>query len=629
MSTQKAHSRFIRTPLARAIQCSLLAGSLAVGLPATVLAQDAAGQGATTQQSYSIAAGQLDTALNRFAVMADIEIAFDATLTAGKQTAGLQGSYGVEEGLQRLLAGTGLAPVRRADGSYRLERQSTDEELPLVRVEADWLGRSAVGPDEGYQAQRSLAATKADIALSDTPRTVSVVTRERIEDQNARSLSSILSYVPGISTTDFPVGDGLAGDIFYIRGMNQRDYGYGTYRDGLRVQPNAYSTSAEPYGLERVEVFKGPTSALYGENVPGGIVNLVSKRPTAEARGEFNLSYGTHDRRQVSVDVSGPLDRNGAVEGRVVLLHRQSATQTDSVSDDRIYLAPSLTFYLSDQDTLTLLGSYQKDDTEIQLGLPAAGTLLPHPSGELDSSTNLGHPEWDQFDREVWSLGYEYEHAFNDRWNFQQNARYLRSEVARKEVWWSFLGDGFGDVVGAIGRDRDNESTTFAIDNRLVGRFGDESHRHTWLAGVSFDRTSFSQLQDIGTSAPQMINVFDPKWGSAPQTPDRASDGEDVQELTGLYTQLHSKLGKAIMQVGGAVRLGEDRIRQSLESQRQLFGDRRGFQRSDRLYVPVRFWVVSLPQLLEHLRAGAPGIRSEWQGAGSDHRASVRAGFAL
>ncbi|WP_404344959.1 TonB-dependent siderophore receptor [Vreelandella venusta] len=508
----------------------------------------------TTQQQtrqYDIAAGSVGHVINRFAAEAGVFISGVGELVEGRQSPGLKGKYGIEEGLEQVLAGTGLAPLRRADGSYRLEERASDEALPVLRVEAEWLSPSPVGPDHGYRAERSLTATKTDTALEDTPRTVSVVTRERIEDQNPRTLSNILSYVPGISSSDFPVGDGLAGDIFFIRGMNQRDYGYGTYRDGLRVQPNAYSTSAEPFGLERVEVFKGPTSALYGENVPGGLVNLVSKRPTADHQGEVNLSNGTHNRRQISTDVSGPLNADGSVQGRVVLLHRESDTQIDSVQDDRTYIAPSLTFELSEQDRLTVLGMYQKDDSELQLGLPAAGTLLDHPSGALSSSTNLGHPEWDAFDREVWSLGYEYEHAFNENWRFQQNARYLRSQVNRQEVWWSYPGDGYDDVVGAYGRDRDNDSKTLAVDNRVVGTFGNETVEHTWLAGFGYDRTTFSQTQDVGFRTPQLINIFNPQWSSPPQTLQRSEDGEDVQELTGVYAQLHSQVGGLIAQIGG------------------------------------------------------------------------------
>ncbi|MEQ5837054.1 TonB-dependent siderophore receptor [Marinobacter sp. NFXS9] len=410
------------------------------------------------------------------------------------------------------------------------------------------------GPDVGYKAERSLTATKTDTPLSETPRSVSVVTRKQIDDQGAQTLSDILEYVPGISSPNYPAGDALAGDIFYIRGMNQRDYGYGTYRDGLRTQPNAYATSAEPYGLERVEVFKGPTSILYGENVPGGLVNLVSKRPTETRQGEVNLSYGTHDRKQVSTDVSGALTDDGSVRGRLVFLARNADTQTDSVPDDRIYFAPSLSIDLSDQDTLTLLTQYQKDKTEIQLGLPAAGTLLDHPGGELDTDANIGHPDWDSFDREFWMLGYEFEHRFNNDWTFRQNARYTRSLVDRQETWWSFIDSGYGPYVGTYGRDRGNESRVYSIDNQLVGHVTTGAFDHTVLVGASYDRVSFEQTQYVGDTANgefQLIDIFDPQYASEPMTSLLATDDELKQDLAGGYAQLQTKVGGLIALVGG------------------------------------------------------------------------------
>ena len=133
----------------------------------------------------------------------------------------------------------------------------------------------------GYQAKNSTAGTKTSTPLSETPRSVSVVTRQRMQDQASQTLTDVLGYVPGIFAPPFAVGDGLAGDLFSIRGFNATDYGYGLLKDGLRVQGNRYDTTTEPYGLERTEVFRGPSSILYGENAPGGLVNLVSKRPTA------------------------------------------------------------------------------------------------------------------------------------------------------------------------------------------------------------------------------------------------------------------------------------------------------------------------------------------------------------
>jgi len=528
----------------------------AVGLLAVPqLSQPAMAQ--TTQQQarhYDIASGPVSSVINRFAAESGVFISGAGELGEGRQSPGLQGQYLVDEGLGRLLDGTGLTAARQSDGSYRLEERAADVALTTVRVEADWLGLSAVGPDEGYRAQRSLSATKTDTQLSETPRSISVVTRSQIEDQGAQTLEDILEYIPGVNRYSYPGGESLAGDIFYIRGMNQRDYGYGTYRDGLRVQPNAYSTSAEPYGLERVEVLKGPSAILYGENVPGGMVNLVSKRPTYERQGEVNLSYGTHDRKQVSLDVAGALNEEGSVRGRLVSLIRNADTQINSMPDDRVYLAPSLAIDLSDRDTLTLLGQYQKDSTQMQLGLPASGSLLGNAEGKLSTDANLGRTDWDAFNREFWTLGYEYEHRFNADWTFRQNGRYTRSLVDRQESWLQFIDAGFGSNIGTYNLDRANESRVYSIDNQVVGNVTTGALENTLLFGVSFDKTSFEQQQyagDIANGEFEIINIFDPKYSRAPQTSRLSDDGDLKQDLSGTYAQWQGKVGGLIALVGG------------------------------------------------------------------------------
>ncbi|CAM0555625.1 TonB-dependent siderophore receptor [Vreelandella titanicae] len=461
-----------------------------------------------------------------------------------------------------------VALVTATSGHAVAEEEEQATELNEILVTAEREG--PLGPDAGYRANRSMTGTKTDTPISETPRSVSSVTRNMIEDQGAQTLSDILMYIPGVSPVSYGVHDALAGDIFRIRGVNARDYGYGTYRDGLRVQPNAYTTSAEPYGLERVEVIKGPTSVLYGENVPGGLVNLVSKRPTDTPQGEVNLSYGSHDRRQASMDVSGPLTDDGSVRGRMVVLVRDADTQTDNVSDDRIYLAPSIAFDLSDRDTLTLLAQYQKDDTELQTGLPAAGTLLKHPNGQLDTSHSLGHPDWDVFDREFWSAGYEYEHLFNEQWSFRQNARYLSASTIRKEIWWSFppagfagaAGDGYDSFLAAYGRDRDDNTYMASIDNQLVGHFDAGGWENTVLFGAGYDRSSYDAQQFISQRPDEfvMIDIFDPEWTSPPKTSTRATDAELKQDLAGVYSQIQAKRDGWIGMLGGRYDWAESQI---------------------------------------------------------------------
>lgn len=350
------------TPFHPAFRLALAAPlSLCAAAPLMLPASPAlAEQVVHAETLFDIAPGSLAAALNQFSSQAGIYLAGSNELAAGKSSPGLQGRYSVVQGLAQLLQGSGLQAVPQGNTGYVLHPLPEDNAIQLdaTAVNAGALLASNGQGDNGYRAVASSTASKTSSALADTPRSVSVVTRQRMDDQQSQTLTEVLGYVPGIFSPPFAGGDGQAGDLFFIRGFNATDYGYGLLRDGLRVQGNRYDTSSEPYGLERVEVFRGPTSILYGENAPGGVVNLVSKRPTADPRGEVQLSYGSHNRRQLGVDVSGPLSDSGNILGRLVMMGRKSDTQIDHQPDDRLYLAPSLTLNLDDFNSLTVLATY-------------------------------------------------------------------------------------------------------------------------------------------------------------------------------------------------------------------------------------------------------------------------------
>lgn len=465
---------------------------------------------------FDIAPGSLASALNQFSSQAGIYLAGSNELAAGKLSQGLQGRYSVAQGLARLLQGSGLQAVAQGNAGYVLQPLAEGNALQLdaTAINAATLLVSNGQSDTGYRAVASSTASKTSSALADTPRSVSVVTRQRLDDQQSQTLTEVLGYVPGIFSPPFAGGDGQAGDLFFIRGFNATDYGYGLLRDGLRVQGNRYVTSSEPYGLERVEVFRGPTSILYGENAPGGGVNLVSKQPTAEPRGEVQLSYGSHNRRQLGVDISGPLTDAGNVLGRLVMLGRNADTQVDHQPDDRLYLAPSLTLNFDDDNSLTVLATYQRDRTLMELGFPAAGTLLHNPNGKIDKDQLSGNPDWDNFERETWSLGYAFSHRFNDTWQFRQNSRYLQSRIDRQEMWPGNLNDnGFGSTLGNTAYDRYNKSIAYSLDNQFEGHFTPGAFDHTVLAGLSLDRVNSQYRNKAGTlNAAADMNCWDSKF---------------------------------------------------------------------------------------------------------------------
>jgi iron complex outermembrane receptor protein len=526
----------------------LLAGGMgATWVPMEVMA-------ASAMQRYDISAGALDNALNQFASAANVILSFSPDQTANRRSSGLQGNYSVEQGFAVLLQGSRLQVAAQAPGSYILQPIPENGSVVLAATNVNGLQADDASQgrmmDAGYKAEKSRVGSKTNTALSETPRSVSVVTAQRMRDQKTQTLTEALGYVPGIFAPPFAAGDNLAGDLFFIRGFNATDYGYGLMRDGLRVQGNRYDTTTEPYGLERVEVFRGPSSILYGENAPGGLVNLVSKRPTAVSQGEVQLSYGSNNRRQLGVDVSGPLDESGNILGRVVMLGRNADTQTDHVPDDRMYIAPSLTLNFDDYNTLTLLASYQKDHTNMELGLPAAGTLLKNPNGKLDKDTMLGVPDWNTFERENWSTGYEFSHSFNDDWQFRQNSRYMQSRITRHETWPGNLNNaGFGTLLNVTAYDRYNKTMVYSLDNQLEGKFNAGGLENTVLFGASYDRTSFSQDWDAGSAG--RIDIFNPIYTQDPVTSIAVQNTLLEQQMQGLYAQIQSKYDHWIFLLGG------------------------------------------------------------------------------
>ncbi|MCF7535332.1 TonB-dependent siderophore receptor [Pseudomonas petrae] len=434
-----------------------------------------------------------------------------------------------------------------ADAPVKAEQGATIElQNSVVTGEAPE-GQETVG----YQVKNSTAGTKTSTPLSETPRSVSVVTRQRIQDQGSQTLTDILGYVPGIFAPPFAVGDGLAGDLFSIRGYNATDYGYGLLKDGLRLQGNRYDTTTEPYGLERTEVFRGPSSILYGENAPGGLVNLVSKRPTETAQGEAKFSYGSNNRRQLSLDVSGPLTDDNRILGRVVMLGRNADTQVVSVPDDRIYIAPSMTFNFDEDTALTLLSSYQRDRTKLLLGYPAAGTLLNNVNGKIGKDQFNGNPNWDDFERETWTLGYEFKHQLNDTWQFRQNSRFMESRLDRHETWPNNLNNaGFGSTLTSTAYDRDNKSITYSLDNQFEGHFTSGALENTVLLGASYDRTSFNQDWAAGNGG--TYNAFNPVFPSGdPRMIATVQNSQLDQQMYGAYGQLQSKYDNWIYLLGG------------------------------------------------------------------------------
>lgn len=414
------HPRFKLAPLALAatLAVSLLAG---IVLPAHAQAPSAA-------VPISLPAQSLGTALNELARQAKLQLMVHPDLVAGKMAPAVSGTLTVRQALERLLVGSGLEAT--AQGNAIVVKpipvaSSTTATLSQVTVTAN--RESADGPVGGFVPKRSSTATKTDALLSETPQSVSVIPREQIQAQAADSLDQALQYTAGVSMFEGG-GTRSVGTRFVVRGFST----LGTaalYLNGSKLPTNSLTGAMEPFHYERIELLKGPASIMYGQTTPGGVINLVGKRPTAEPVREVELQAGSWNRKQVAVDLGGPATQDGRVRYRLTALQRDSDSMVKENPNDRTSLAGALEWQLTDSTMLTLLGSYDKIGSVFDPGKPLDGTLLPNPGGRISRNLFVGEPGQDRYKGRGHTLGYRLEHSFNDAWQFRQNVLAYERDV--------------------------------------------------------------------------------------------------------------------------------------------------------------------------------------------------------
>jgi iron complex outermembrane receptor protein len=533
---------------------------LTAAAPLAVQAESAAqpavqAPGAAASQRYQIPAGPLGQALTAFAADAGISISAPPALLQGKHTAGLSGSYGVEQALARLLAGSALQAHVAGPGSYVLRLlpvvtpgavAGQGATLGEVKVTAQAEQESAWGPAYGYVARRSASGSKTDTLLVETPQSISVVTREKMDDQGVQHLGESMRYLANVRP-DSGGAQNAASNV-YIRGFQSADF----YVDGLRYRPLGFfgMMAEEPYGVERVEVFKGPTSGLYGQSNPGGIVNLVSKRPTDYERGQIELSPGTDRRMQLAADVSGPLDADKTLLYRMVALGRKADAVIDHQKDDRVYLAPSISWRPNGRTSLDVRAVYQKNWALASTSVPWAAVNGSSPHGRVPMDRFLGEPGFDKETQEQKSLAYELRHALNEQWTVAQNFRY--GDFNNHE---DYLARASGLVNGTqLLRNyqlRHAYGDVIALDNQLLGRVKTGAAEHQLLFGLDYSRSNTVRDEKWGTG-PVLDNVFAPKYGAAVDTSAFTSWVNASTRTTqlGVYLQDQIKLGHWMLTLG-------------------------------------------------------------------------------
>lgn len=371
--------------------------------------------------------------------------------------------------------------------------------------------------DDSFAARRGSTGTKTDTPLIETPQSVSVILRERYEEQGAQTLRQTMNYSAGLVSAYF---DSRV-DSITSRGGNPA-----LLQDGVQMNFGSYNTTRpDPYTLERVEVLRGPSSVLYGQGGIGGVVNLVSKRPMASKQREVQVQLGSKQRKQLSADINQVLDEQGHWSARVVAVARDSGTQVNHVADDRRVLAPSLTWSPNSATEVTLMALHQQDKSGSMIGFfPWQGTLLPSKFGRIDTSTFTGEPGWDAYNTKQTNIGYVASHRFGNGVSVRQAVRKSNSEVDYRSAYTSFtavLATGrparpvFNADQRTINRDliqQFNELDTLMADTQLEAKFATGAIGHTVLAGFDLQRVETRQARGTGYAAP--LDVYAPVYGN-------------------------------------------------------------------------------------------------------------------
>ena len=530
---------------------SLLAVAIALCTPLASTALIAAEQSASVR-AYNLPAAPLSSTLNQIASQAGLALTLNPALASGKTSAPVQGQFDAPGALREALRGTGLQLEQSSAGTYSLVAIPEGVmALPVTNITGqEGNQESAWGPVQGYLATRTAAGTKTDTALVEAPRSISVATREQMQDRNVQNLDDAVKYMPGIVSASY--GSDTRYDWMRVRGFEPTQF-----LDGLPLPRGVYANpKAETWNLDRIALLRGPASSVYGQTPPGGLLDMVSRRPSAESSNAIQVQYGSDNYRQINFASTGKIDDEGQFLYGVSGVVRDAGTQVDHIDNKRYNIAPSLTWNIDTDTKLTLLSQFTRDDTgTTSQFLPIQGTKIKLPQGEVSHHKNLGDPDYEFYDRTYYALGYAFEHRFNDTWQFKQNLRYTKSELSFQQLTVGSYIYSPADANGNISRSStnvDEDIGQFAVDNNFQADFATGDITHTVLLGLDHQRTDTSFRTIYGTAS--NINIFNPTNTVPTLRPTDVTPYYDYNQKTiqtGLYAQDQMALDNWRLTLGG------------------------------------------------------------------------------
>jgi outer membrane receptor for ferric coprogen and ferric-rhodotorulic acid len=506
--------------------------------------------------------------------LTSLNILFDPETVRERNAPEVRGVLTASGAISRVIAGMGLEIqesanvilIRRAG-----TRTSQQTSLRLAQVGPGAAGSSTLGGTSSAQDDPSLEevvvsgfyfnkeveiSSKSLLSIRETPQAISVITLDSLKARQVTGLGQALEGAASITQSSEPgpfAGRSATGfTTFQIRGVELPFY-YGVYEDGFLFPQIAGTLDLAPY--ERLEVVKGPNSALYGQGAAGGFINLVRKKPMREFQMDLEASVGSYDFHRVDADVTGPLSASGRVLGRVALGYEDAGAFIDSAESERIVVAPHVQFALTDSTNLSLQGTYQDDRFVPHYGVPLQRTGpggLDFKAPEVRRSLYFGVPNEDLGDntRKLQAIAVKLDHGINDRWLADLRLSSFSAEQDMQQARYAYFLDSAGNT-SLYSSVFNNEGDVWSAELRLNGRvnlFGRKANITFGAETNEFDYHRMSATSGVGPA-----NIYDGAFGGYPDpAPGVPYTTESNFEGQGLYGQLYFRpLDRLAVLVGG------------------------------------------------------------------------------
>lgn len=494
--------------------------ALAVGFtaaaPSAARAQAAAQASVTAVADFRIPAGPLAPALRQLASTANVMLIFTAEQGEGKRTAGVNGRHPVAGALGLLLAGTGLRAEQLENGAFVLRagsapaaaapataaRAPAGTTLPVITVTGAAAAGATTEGTHSYTTGSMSTATRLDLSLRDTPQAVTVITRERIQDQGLATVNDVVQTAPGLTFRRF----GPERASFFARGMYVDNIMY----DGLPVSLDSSNLSQDLLATDmaiydRVEIVRGATGLAQGAGNPSAAINLVRKRPTQERQVSAGVSAGSWDRYRAELDASGPLSEDGSLRGRAVVATQDHGSYKRGESSNGQTLYGILEKDLTAATRLTLSALHQESRLHGNgfTGLPVArdGSDLG-----LPRSTSYAY-DWEYWNKTTNSAFVGLDHRLDNGWRVHLSAYYAQAEVDMQGHYLSYgYATGNYSQLGARNAHQEKQSSVNLYANgpfELLGR------KHELVLGASYRDIDFDGNSRQGLVLSSNLNLYD------------------------------------------------------------------------------------------------------------------------